>query len=262
MFYFNPKTVSRKIFNIINEALATVHINCLFAHAVIYARVDGIVILDSLEEPKSFYIRHPYGMSLLFGKTDNAKFTEVLWEEITRKNWGTEYLQVFPIIKKSHNFPGTLKVSVFERVNFKFNKQYYINNKKRRIGIRKSALTTHQVFHKLNGTVVPKKFWRNANEFGKLSIGMTVFEKGEALATAFAAFIANNYLELGIETKPEHRGKNLAYSCCLALIEYCIKNKLEPVWACRKDNIGSYKLAIKLGFEPTTITPYYELQKK
>jgi hypothetical protein len=36
---------------------------------------------------------------------------------------------------------------------------------------------------------------------------------------------------------------------------------LEPVWACRLENDGSYKLAQKLGFEPVLEIPYYRLSK-
>lgn len=39
-------------------------------------------------------------------------------------------------------------------------------------------------------------------------------------------------------------------------------NKLtEPIWSCRLENTGSYKLAQKIGFLPTAEIPYYRLSK-
>jgi hypothetical protein len=48
---------------------------------------------------------------------------------------------------------------------------------------------------------------------------------------------------------------------CSALIDYCIENNYEPVWACHLENIGSYKLAQKIGFTPSALIPYYRLSK-
>ncbi len=48
---------------------------------------------------------------------------------------------------------------------------------------------------------------------------------------------------------------------CSTLIEYCLENSYEPVWACRLENVGSYKLAEKLGFEMYGEVPYYRLSK-
>jgi len=66
-------------------------------------------------------------------------------------------------------------------------------------------------------------------------------------------------MEVAIETHSEYRGQNLAYFSCRALINYCLENNYKPVWSCRKDNVASYKLACKLGFNPTFILPFYEL---
>jgi len=80
-------------------------------------------------------------------------------------------------------------------------------------------------------------------------------------ATSYSSFIRDDMLELGIETVESFRGKGLAQHVCSALIDYCVKNNYEPIWACRKENIGSYKLAQKLDFEPTKEILYYRLSK-
>ena len=92
-------------------------------------------------------------------------------------------------------------------------------------------------------------------------IGFSLLYKNKLATTAYSAFIIEDKLEIGIETIEEYRGKGFAQYTCAALIDYCITNNYEPVWSCRLENIGSYKLAIKLGFEPTRKLPFYRLSK-
>jgi L-amino acid N-acyltransferase YncA len=51
----------------------------------------------------------------------------------------------------------------------------------------------------------------------------------------------------------------LALYTCSALIDYCLANNFEPVWACRHENTGSFRLAEKIGFESVRTIPYYQL---
>jgi len=79
------------------------------------------------------------------------------------------------------------------------------------------------------------------------------------VAICFSAFLHDDMLELGMETKEEFRRNGFAGIVCAKLITYCFEKNIEPVWACRSDNHGSYNLALKLGFEATERLPYYEL---
>ena len=96
-------------------------------------------------------------------------------------------------------------------------------------------------------------------EFAENAIGFSLIANNEPVSTAFASFIHDRQLEIGIETRPEFRGQGLAQITCSALIDYCRENDFEPVWSCRLENTGSFSLAQKLGFEPTLIIPYYQL---
>ncbi|MCX8130532.1 MAG: GNAT family N-acetyltransferase [Clostridia bacterium] len=109
------------------------------------------------------------------------------------------------------------------------------------------------------GYVIPKHFWKDEEHFCNTGIGFSLICDGEIAATAFSAFRYENQLEIGIETSEKYRGKGFAFRACAALIDYCMENSLEPVWACRRENEGSYKLAQKLGFVPIRSIPYYRL---
>ena len=111
----------------------------------------------------------------------------------------------------------------------------------------------------MKGSVVPMNFWNNAEEFYNNGIGFSLIYENKVASTSYSAFLHDDKLELGIETMEEFRGKGFAQFTCSALIDYCLENNFEPVWACRLENTGSYKLAQKLGFEPIKRIPYYRL---
>lgn len=109
------------------------------------------------------------------------------------------------------------------------------------------------------GSVIPKYFWRNEDQFQDTGIGFSLIYDGVVASTAFSSCRFENLLEIGIETLEKYRGKGFALYVCSVLINYCIENGLEPIWACRMENIASYQLAHKLGFTSTLYIPYYRL---
>lgn len=54
--------------------------------------------------------------------------------------------------------------------------------------------------------------------------------------------------QLGVLTKPEHRGQGLASSVAHAAAKSAIDSGLIPQWRCKLGNLGSYRLSQKLGF--------------
>ncbi|ASA22548.1 GNAT family N-acetyltransferase [Paenibacillus donghaensis] len=259
--------------------LSQVKINTLFAEAVLRRPISGKVYVDSLEDPRTFYIAHPYGMSLLFGRSDNEAFNRQLHSYIanhTGTRQAHEWLQADPerqwtdrieIMITEHNgtAAGQLKPVIrHERVNFDFKPAAYQAARDKhaaRFGARKDEIvrTTEELYAAQRGSVTPQFFWNSGGEFVAEGIGYTLLSGAEPAATAFSAFINEHQLELGIETAEEHRGQGYAFAVSSALIDYCLQQQLKPVWACRRSNEGSYNLATRLGFEPSLIIPYYQL---
>ncbi len=261
------------------EPLQQVSVNTLFARFVVSRQVTGTIYVDRPDLPKTFYIIHPYGMSLLFGHADNSHFNLQLLDYLlntAKTRSKPEWLQVYPgiwnqrladllgdqLVKFSDNPDVSLagKVEENTRVNFRFNLDKYhdfrqsIRNEEYHI-----VRTNRKSFDRMQGTVVPKYFWDNADDFCRQGVGFTMLMGDIPVSTAYSAYITENQLELGIETLPEYRGKGYALHTCSALIDYCMENNFEPVWSCRYENTGSYKLAQELGFEPTVTLPYYRL---
>jgi hypothetical protein len=263
------------------EALKKVQINNLFARAVVENHVSGKVYVDNPDNPTTFYVVHPYGMSLLSGKHDNQDFNKAfkyhalnknktqnahVWMQAYPEQWNVELKTLFSniSIKSSENKTKqpTNIVELNTRVNFKFNHVKYTELKKKIKTTESSVIrTTEKEFKSMRGSVIPSNFWNNANDFLINGIGFSTYSGNELACTAFTSFIVDNFLELGMETIPKFRGRGFAQYTCSKLIDYCLENDYEPIWACRLENTGSYHLAEKLGFDVSIQIPYYRLSE-
>lgn len=261
------------------EALRHVTVNNLFAWSVVENHVTGKVYTDQATRPGSYYVVHPYGMSLLFGETGNDRFNRRLQDYLFNANQERvreEWLQAYPgswnkllsallgeglVPAGAGQTDNNLKkIEVHTRVNFKFNPQKYHGFKRSLIpGGYKIVRMDNDLFEKMKGSVVPQYFWDSADDFLNLGVGFSIVIGSRPVSTAYSAYIIGSQLELGIETIPEYRGKGLALHTCSALIDFCLSRDYEPVWSCRLENTGSYLLAQKLGFDPTVTLPYYRL---
>ncbi len=263
-------------------------INTMFALSVLEGKVNGKVFTDREDSPRSFYVQHPYGMALLCGETSEEDFyVQLVSHMLNLENVRCEFewLQVYPaslyseidiilganLIKKNPDEPygksifpeEDKKVLEYQRINFTFNKEKYLNFRKNLENEKyKIVATPETVFHQLEGSVVPKYFWNDVKDFMNNGVGYTLLlENNFPASTAFASFIIDDKLEIGIETHKENQGSGFASYVCAKLIDYCIANNYEPVWSCNSGNIGSRKLAYKLGFVESKRVPYYRLAK-
>lgn len=264
--------------------LDLIEINTLFAKAVLEHTITGKVYTDDPDDPSAYYIAHPYGMSLVLGDTSNDAFVSAVSEYITNTRGDrrtAEWLQADPagnwteIIDAAaalHNSTLGLgegftaencsrAVQCNTRVNFILDRTAFAAAKKA-AGRQPAGIVRldGEHFTALEQGVVPRFFWRDAAHFNEEGAGFVVLTaEGDVAAAAFSSCRAGGQLEIGIETLQAHRGKGYAFAVSLALIEYCLEHGLEPVWACRLENTGSYRLAHKLGFRPVLTLPYYGL---
>lgn len=258
--------------------------NTLFARTVVEGHLPGKIYVDDIEKPKTFFIAHPYGMSLLFGDPSNEGFNNALAAyvlNVDKSRTRPEWLQIYPeswkqilenilgqhLVRKQAgmNIPTTAvhepgKVMEYTRVNFRFDRARYLAFRAQMAPKDYNIIRTDEkIFATMKGTVIPRYFWRDAGHFLKDSVGFTIIQNGEPASTAFCAFMEKNQLEIGIETMEKYRGMGLSPYVCSVLIDYSLENGLEPIWSCRLENAASYRLAQKLGFEPTFYLPYYQL---
>ncbi|MCC5465437.1 GNAT family N-acetyltransferase [Pelosinus baikalensis] len=269
------------------EQLYEIPYNTLFARAVLELKANGNVWVDNQDNPNTVFIAHSYGMSLLFGNTDNETFNTSLVDYMSNTNRNRskyEWLQVYPeewndklreITKaKIINYtalaveysPKELEILIenyrknhviqWRRVNFKYN----YNNKTVTISPKYNIkLIDADTWEKIEGSVIPNYFWKSKEDFMADGIGYALMSGNVIVSIAFSSCKFENVLEIGVETSENYRGMGFAKLVCEKLLAYCQENNYIPIWACKKENIGSYRLAKSLGFEESLILPYYEL---
>ncbi|MEK3903812.1 MULTISPECIES: GNAT family N-acetyltransferase [unclassified Paenibacillus] len=265
------------------DLVRQIQINTMFAEAVLEQQITGHVYVDCIENPCTFYVVHSYGMSLLFGDAGIESFTNKLYDYITNQSATreqVEWLQADPGGEWSGIVDGMLSFHNSElkkcdlpsggfeekrimrntRVNFTFDHDAYQQAKQKFPRHSEPVIRiTPKQFLTQTGAVIPRHFWRDEEHFATEGVGYALLRDGETASSAFSSCRTGNQLEIGIETAEAYRGNGYAVSVCSALIEYCLDHDLEPVWACRLENEGSYYLAQKLGFRPSVTLPYYRL---
>ena len=275
------KLLAKENFSKLSDLVKQIPFNNLFARSVVENMVTGMVYVDNPLDIKTAYIIHPYGMTLLLGDINQEDFNQQFkmyalntenkrssfeWMQTYPSHWENKLNKIFGelLIKSDENDLKNEKgiIELNTRVNFKFYKSSYLTKKVEKYNPDIEIVPTdRQLFREMRGTVVPKYFWDSEDDFFENGMAYSLLYKGELASMAFSSYKLDDQFELGIETHPEFRGKGLAEIVCSSLIDYCIDNNYEPIWACRKENIGSYKLALKLGFHPLLELPYYRLSK-
>src|SRR3990167_186876 len=288
MFQLSPSDYDL-VFNHLNE----VTITCTFAHSVQQNSAHGVIYVDNLTKPQTIFISHSYGMSLLFGNVPSTENSN--YQEIT--NWmikhftdvgvrsSMEWLQAFPpqpwkdylkniLGEKLLNYspsesplPG--RVNIYTRINFKFNKEKFLQVKRHIPEGYQTKPITKIEFDQLQGSVVPSRFWKSAEDWERRKcIGYYVTDFSES--DPFISWVfcgdqldARREIEIGVETNTAYRGKGFSKYAAFATLEYCIDNNITPIWSCRGTNIASIRLANSVGFDTTQDNiPYYELPFK
>ena len=157
--------------------------------------------------------------------------------------------------------PAGPRVQRYTRVNFRFDAATFMQRHEMASppGTWQLGTMTAAEFDLSGLSVTPRAFWRDAAQFLAHGGGLCAQREGTVGAIAFSSFRFDRTLEIGIETRPEHRGQGLALAVAIALIRRILAAGLEPIWSCRQENTASLVLAQRLGFVVTRQLPYYRL---
>lgn len=239
--------------------LADVPIFTGFIPMVLNGLVEGRVWRDG----DAAHALHGYGMSLIWGEGVDRAFAAL----IDHLNAGAyrdrdEWLQIDP--RWGHlDWDRRLKAERFGRVNFRFDRAAF--EARHGAPVLPAGWTirpmTAAEFDLPDISVTPRAFWKSFAACRDHGGGMVAEREGEPGAIAFASTRADDWLEIGIETRSGFRGQGLARAVAVAMIAKCLASGLTPVWACRKENTASLMLAQSLGFAIAKEVPFWRLAR-
>ncbi|MGO0062997.1 GNAT family N-acetyltransferase [Brevibacillus fluminis] len=256
----------------------SVPFNNLFARVVIENKVDGHVFVDDALNPSVSLIVHKYGMALLCGNHENDAFNHQLtrflkhpavafpakyllthpeqWEQKLTALFGSKMREVDGQQQGQENDAFCLQT---QRINYAYASPSCLHD----IQVPASFTVTkidqdlYRKIHEVQSTVVPEHFWNSAEDFLENGIGFALLYDDQIVSASFASYIVDDQLELGVETTAAFRKKGYSVYAASALVSYCLANGYQPLWACRRENIGSSRLAERLGFVPASYHPYF-----
>ncbi len=225
-----------------------------FARAVLDHLAEGRVWCEG----GAAHVLHGYGMSLVWGEGVGRAFPALL-EHLKGGAYRDkdEWLQVDP--RWQHLDWDQLNAERFGRVNFGFDRAAFGSRTPVLPPGWTLAAMDEGAFNLSDVHVAPRAFWRDLAAFRAHGGGIAAINDGEIGAIAFSATRADDWLEIGIETRAPYRGQGLARAVATAMIAKCLASGLAPVWACRKQNTASLKLAQSLGFVVTKEVPFWRL---
>jgi RimJ/RimL family protein N-acetyltransferase len=107
------------------------------------------------------------------------------------------------------------------------------------------------------GVKLDSRFWASAADFVENGLGVCLVKDGEVVSLCYAAAVVDGLAEIDVVTDSEHRGLGLGYLVAQQFIRDCLSRGITPTWDCFAGNIGSMKLADKLGFTSARSYPFY-----
>jgi RimJ/RimL family protein N-acetyltransferase len=99
------------------------------------------------------------------------------------------------------------------------------------------------------------RFWSSPEDFMKNGFGVCLLRDGEIASLCYAACVVDGLAEIDIITREESRGQGLGAITAQYFIQECMRRGIVPTWDCFINNVASFQLAKRLGFEAKQ--PYF-----
>lgn len=106
---------------------------------------------------------------------------------------------------------------------------------------------------------VPTFSWESREKFLEHGYGYCILHNNRFVACAFSAGISKEYVDIGVETAEDFKGKGFGKVVTLSMIDEILRRGQKPVWECNTTNEASMRLACAVGFKIKGIHPLYVL---
>jgi GNAT superfamily N-acetyltransferase len=90
--------------------------------------------------------------------------------------------------------------------------------------------------------------WGGPARLSAAGVGWAAFDGKRPVSVALPFFVGEAHEDIGVVTEPGHRGRGLSRACAAAVIADIRRRGRRPTWSTSPDNIGSLRVAARLGF--------------
>ncbi len=99
--------------------------------------------------------------------------------------------------------------------------------------------------------------WPSLARFRAKGFGIAAVLDAKIICWCTAEYVSTSQCGIGIEVIEEYQGKGIAAATAAHFIEYCLDRNIVPHWECDRDNVGSVRVAEKVGFEKSLETVFW-----
>ncbi|HSG43300.1 MAG TPA: GNAT family N-acetyltransferase [Anaerolineales bacterium] len=99
--------------------------------------------------------------------------------------------------------------------------------------------------------------WPSLERFRAKGFGVVAVSGASILCWCTAEYVSENKCGIGIEVIEEFQNKGIATATVTHFLEHCLNQNVVPHWECDKENVGSVRVAEKVGFEKTEETIFW-----
>jgi len=102
--------------------------------------------------------------------------------------------------------------------------------------------------------------WPSLERFLEKGFGTVAVVDTRIICWCTAEYVSKSKCGIGIEVIDEFQNKGIATATAAHFLEHCLNQNIVAHWECDKDNIGSVRVAEKVGFEKTEETVFWSGQ--
>jgi GNAT superfamily N-acetyltransferase len=102
--------------------------------------------------------------------------------------------------------------------------------------------------------------WPSLERFLEKGFGTVAVMDARIICWCTAEYVSKSKCGIGIEVIDEFQNKGIATATATHFLEHCTNQNIIAHWECDKDNIGSVRVAEKVGFEKTEETVFWSGQ--
>ena len=99
--------------------------------------------------------------------------------------------------------------------------------------------------------------WPSLERFREKGFGTAAVIDARVICWCTAEYVSKSKCGIGIEVIDEFQNKGIATATAAHFLEHCLNQNIVAHWECDKDNIGSVRVAEKVGFEKTEETIFW-----